>query len=246
MNILSNVLLAGSIGLLSGCGPQQANEDQERRGSQHRRDQEQPGQPNKQSSPTPAQTAFTANQKEATAAAIKALGRVEAATQVGVNFQRYGGAVIDAKSAVNEAERVLPDGDLRFWLSRAMRDYADANTVWSWKIEVRAGLSEKLHKEIIDRYQLRPAMNEAGYVNCDVAIQVMWASASEILAATRELEKKPNQDNQLSRLEVEKERKYKEAEAKGGVSAVLNGRGHCPITTSGAWPRVFALSRTTP
>jgi DEAD/DEAH box helicase domain-containing protein len=32
----------------------------------------------------------------------------------------------------------------------------------------------------------------------------------------------------------------------GGVSAVLNGRGHCPITTSGAWPRVFALSRTTP
>src|SRR5262249_9409187 len=77
--LFTAVVLAGGIGTLSGCAPQQTKEDQ-------------------------------ANQKEATAAAIKALERVKAATQVGVDFKQYGGMVIDAKFAVNEAERILPDG----------------------------------------------------------------------------------------------------------------------------------------
>src|SRR5262245_18221992 len=100
--LFTAMALVGSIGLFSGCGPQQ--------------------------------TPLTEKEKEAAAAAIKALERVKAATQVGVNFQRYGELVIDAKSAVNEAERVLPDGDLRFYLSRAVRAYTDANTVWNDKI----------------------------------------------------------------------------------------------------------------
>jgi hypothetical protein len=153
------------------------------------------------------------DQKEATAAAIKTLERVKAATQVGVTFLRYGEAVIDAKSAVNEAERVLPDGDLRFYLSRAMRAYQDANTAWAWKIEARSGLSDKFHKEIIDHYRLRSTVAEAGNLSCDAAMQVMWVEASEALAAAREVVQKPNQDSQLSRLEAERERNYKAAEA---------------------------------
>jgi hypothetical protein len=43
--------------------------------------------------------------------AIKALRKIDAATQVGVNLTTYNELLIEAK--VNEADRTLPDGDLK-------------------------------------------------------------------------------------------------------------------------------------
>src|SRR5207249_11501881 len=76
---------------------------------------------------------LTQKQKAAAADAIKALARVEAAVQVGVNFQKYMELVIDAKAAVNEADRVVPSGDILTELSGAMEAYSDAGTVWNHK-----------------------------------------------------------------------------------------------------------------
>src|SRR5262249_13298421 len=73
---------------------------------------------------------------EGTAKAINALGRIEAAVEVGVTYGRLGELLGDAKAAVNEAERVLPSGEMRTNLSGAMRAYVDARQVWDFKIYV--------------------------------------------------------------------------------------------------------------
>src|SRR5262249_3403501 len=87
---------------------------------------------------------LTEKQKAAAADAIKALGRIEAAVQVGVNFQQYGQLVIDAKAAVNEAKRTLPAGKLLASLSMCMVAYQDANTVWDLKVNFQRGPNKEL------------------------------------------------------------------------------------------------------
>jgi hypothetical protein len=78
--------------------------------------------------------ALNEKQKAAAMDAIKALGRIEAATEVGVNYQQYGQLVIDAKAVVNEAERILPAGSLLTNLREAMDAYRDAGRDWDRKI----------------------------------------------------------------------------------------------------------------
>src|SRR5207253_2435051 len=105
----------------------------------------------KQSSPPP--VVLTEKQKAAAADAIKALGRIEAAVEVGVNHQQYGQLVIDAKAVVNEAERTLPSGELLTALTETIDAYRDAGTVWSHKIRFdHLGLSKEFgHGELIAR-----------------------------------------------------------------------------------------------
>ena len=64
-----------------------------------------PATPTKQTEPP--DPPLTEKQKAAAADAIKALGRIDAAVEVGVTYQQYGQLVIDAKAVVNEAERIL-------------------------------------------------------------------------------------------------------------------------------------------
>jgi hypothetical protein len=70
-------------------------------------------------------------QKTTASDALKALRRMSAATEVGVNYQQYGQLAIEAKSQVNEAAAVLPDGALKTELNAAMDAYADAGQAWS-------------------------------------------------------------------------------------------------------------------
>jgi hypothetical protein len=61
--------------------------------------------------------------------AIKALRKIDAATQVGVNLTTYNELLIEAK--VNEADRTLPDGDLKTDLDIAMFAYVEAARDWN-------------------------------------------------------------------------------------------------------------------
>lgn len=129
-------------------------------------------------------------QKAAVGDAIKALARIEAAVQVGVNFQKYTELVIDAKAAVNEADRLLPDCELLTSLDESMRAYGDAATVWNHKIKYSSvGLLEKAYGAVIDRYNL-PLREKNGRMEAspDVAMQVMWHVAATKLAAARILQ----------------------------------------------------------
>jgi hypothetical protein len=61
-----------------------------------------------------------------TTEAIGALKKIQAGTQVGINYQEYGRLLIEAKAKVNDALPSLAEGKLKEELSGAMDAYADA------------------------------------------------------------------------------------------------------------------------
>jgi hypothetical protein len=69
-------------------------------------------------------------QKTTAENALKALQKLEAATEIGVNYQVYQPMLIEAKTQVNEVNNNLPDGELKSELSAAMDAYADAGDAW--------------------------------------------------------------------------------------------------------------------
>jgi hypothetical protein len=132
---------------------------------------------------------LTEKQKAAAADAIKALGRVEAAVEVGVNYRQYSQLVIDAKAVVNEAKRALPAGNLLTSLSECMLAYGDAATVWNHKIQYGFGLYKRFgHGGIIKRYKLPVKFNQAYKeegANPDLSMQIIWAAGAKALANAR-------------------------------------------------------------
>lgn len=132
-------------------------------------------------------TKWTEEQKRVAADAIKTLGQIEAAVQVGVNFQQHGQLVIAAKGAVNEAERHLPSGEFLTSLSECMAIYQDANKVWNIFVTERRGPNKKEGDgELIERYKL--SVNETGYASPDQAKQIIWKAAENKLATARKLQ----------------------------------------------------------
>src|ERR1041384_562849 len=62
--------------------------------------------------------------------AIKALQKLDAATEVGINKMEYSKMLIDAQASVNEALNKLPEGELKQEIKLAMESYMDAKTLW--------------------------------------------------------------------------------------------------------------------
>src|ERR1044072_8805055 len=73
---------------------------------------------------------LSSEQRRVSDDAIKALRKIEAATQVGVNYQLYGQMVIEAKAQVNEVAAKLPDGELKSELISSIDAYAEAGEAW--------------------------------------------------------------------------------------------------------------------
>jgi hypothetical protein len=67
--------------------------------------------------------------------AIKALRKIEAATQVGVTYQQYRDLLIDAKAKVNEATATTHSPEFKSELNAAMDAYDDAGTAWGDMLE---------------------------------------------------------------------------------------------------------------
>jgi hypothetical protein len=162
---------------------EQASKSNNKETAEEKRATVKANQQSKESSKAP--PGLTEKQKTAAADAVKALGRIEGAVQVGVNFKRYGELVGDAKAVVNEAERTLPVDDLSLNLNAAMLAYGDANTVWNEKIQHGIlGLRQEFHGEIIARYDLHPRGQEGDH---DVAMQTMWVVGAKAVANARNL-----------------------------------------------------------
>jgi hypothetical protein len=140
-----------------------------------------------------------AAKRKAVAEALTALGRIEAAVQVGVNFQQYGQLVDDAQAAVNEAARTLKDGQIVTQLIAAMGAYGDAGTVWNFKIQYpNLKLSKDTYGAMISRYNLPlpkvnpyPLIETPSYeyqsteADPDLALQIIWHVGAEKLAIAR-------------------------------------------------------------
>jgi hypothetical protein len=93
------------------------------------------------------------------------LRKVQAATQVGVNYQQYGQLLIEAKDKTNAASRVLPDGPLKDEIHATMNAYTDAGQVWGIKIRPDPNPANQgyvvstgeLGRTLISKYSLKPA-----------------------------------------------------------------------------------------
>lgn len=129
---------------------------------------------------------LTDKQRAAVANALKALGRVDAAVEVGVNYVRYSELVIDAKAEVNEASQILPRGELLTNLSEAMDAYRDAGTVWNYMIKYPyLGLSGFGDINILTRYKLQVTGKRS---DCESAMQLIWRVAEAKLSTARTLQ----------------------------------------------------------
>lgn len=88
--------------------------------------------------------------------AIKALEKLGSATEVGLNKLKYADLLIEAKTAVNQAQKQLPDGELKNQLLAAMLCYEDAGAVWDEKENSQDGknISEKYSGTFLFSFQL--------------------------------------------------------------------------------------------
>jgi hypothetical protein len=135
---------------------------------------------------------WTREQKDAAGGVVRALGKVEAALEVGVNFRAYGDLVIAAKAEFNEADGVIPNDERGEAIRDAMRAFADAVAVWGEEIqasEYSPGLSDESARwsRIISRYSLK--QNKRGAVGYHYARQTIWLHAGKSLAKARSLAK---------------------------------------------------------
>ena len=123
---------------------------------------------------------LSSKQRVETDEALKALRKIVVATEVGVNYGKYGSLIIDTKAKVNEVLLVLPDGDLKKEISAAIEAYVDASQVWGAKIngELFFGVlspGDGLGEILIPKYNLTSPMGPEGIVFADFAIKQIWA-----------------------------------------------------------------------
>ena len=98
--------------------------------------------------------------------AIKALRKLDSATEAGVTRAEYGTRLIDAKAAVDDLLPKIPDGELKSEIGAAMREYVSAGDVWQliYNINVdeirdgrgAAGTIIDVPKWLIEKYNLKP------------------------------------------------------------------------------------------
>lgn len=135
---------------------------------------------------------LSSKQRSAAEEAMKSLRKLSASTQVGVNYQQYGGLIIDAQAQVNEALAVLPDGELKNEMNGAMEGYADALQVWGAKIKAGSGrlgsgkifINSSPGSFIIPKYSLPTTNSSDGlgeYADTDKALQIIWGVANKHL-----------------------------------------------------------------
>ncbi len=120
--------------------------------------------------------------KDATSAksAVKALRKLEAATQVGVDYKQYGLLLIDAQAEVNEALTALPESKLREEIRAAMDSFVDANKAWTEKLNNRRlSLEQEPGKTLIKKYNFKTGTSPNGLVVFDdeKTVEPIWAVA---------------------------------------------------------------------
>ncbi|MFC1800025.1 peptidylprolyl isomerase [Candidatus Eisenbacteria bacterium] len=128
---------------------------------------------------------YSSQQKAAVQQALEALGKLDAAAEVGVNYQQYGELLIEAKAKTDVAVASLPDSELKSTLNGSVEAYVDAYRVWKLRFDGYHGLSSLtvLGFELMDKYDLLKLATEASLsakvVDLDVAISAIWAVAGE-------------------------------------------------------------------
>lgn len=129
---------------------------------------------------------FGETQRTAAKAALKALRKLAAATEVGVTKQVYGERLIDAKVDVSENLQELPAGALKTEIQTAMDAYADAASIWddSFQYQYWAVLFVGTPGEIIKKYSIPVSTSEGDLREITegdriIILSTIWGAAKE-------------------------------------------------------------------
>lgn len=118
---------------------------------------------------------------QATLDAIKALRKVNGATEVGITFLQYGPLLVEAKGPVDEALAALPEGELRREIQSAMEDYVLAGQAWSASLQSSGATGvptgSELARILNERYSLGLTLKKGRYLNRQQILQIIWKSA---------------------------------------------------------------------
>lgn len=131
-------------------------------------------------------------QRAAVDAAVSDLGKVNAATEVGVNYQQYGSLLISAQASVNSANRAVKKGPMHDALNRTMEAYADAATIWKFKIDNQSYTLIKpgtMEWGLVTKYganKIGSRVSDSGEFP-DTVLQDIWRDASSSFAEVEKL-----------------------------------------------------------
>lgn len=127
---------------------------------------------------------LSSKQKDAASDALKALRKVDAATQVGISYFQYQPLVIEAQAQVNEALAVLPDGELKKEISLAMEAYTDANIAFKVQGFILSPSVAGVNQEaefLVKKYSLPPyaplSNPTSTVVRREDALSAIWKAA---------------------------------------------------------------------
>lgn len=118
--------------------------------------------------------------KQAINNTIHSLGKIQAATQVGVNYRNYGTLLIDAQYSINQLDQLGLKGKQAIEIHKAFQNYTDAETIWDHEIHADVGtyctlVDVSMHMH--EKYQT----NQFLLPTCKQGIQLAWAQADQHL-----------------------------------------------------------------
>jgi len=123
---------------------------------------------------------LTAVQRSAIDNAVAAIGKVNAAVEVGVNFPTYGQLLIDAKAATNHAVEVGATPAIIKILQDTMQNYVDAAKAWQSKVQYPNLKLTSVYGDgaLLQKYGLLPTNGKKDEgIDPDTAMQKIWSVA---------------------------------------------------------------------
>ncbi|GGY21690.1 hypothetical protein GCM10008098_13230 [Rhodanobacter panaciterrae] len=133
---------------------------------------------------------LTAVQRSALDNAVAAIGKVNAAVEVGVNFPTYGQLLIDAKAATNHVVEVGATPAITNILQETIQNYVDAAKAWQSKVQYPNLKLASVYGDaaLLQKYGLIPSNGKKDDgVDPDTAMQKIWGVAGshyrQLLAA---------------------------------------------------------------
>lgn len=115
----------------------------------------------------------------ATHEALKALWKVDAATESGVDYQTYVSLLTDAMAQGNGAQSLLPEGSLKEEIGLAIGAYADGKRAWDLALKADGQLNTA-DPEVESwkmKYTLPPDLANAPQIPREVMLKAIWTSA---------------------------------------------------------------------
>jgi hypothetical protein len=122
--------------------------------------------------------------------AYNSLRRLAEAIEVRVPYSQYSAQLFEAKTVVDEAAGVLPDGAVKIDLKHALEVFTDAARAWG-AVQQQYGpyagripINAEPGSSLMQKYRIKPELNavaQADHLKLDTALKTILAAAEQIL-----------------------------------------------------------------